>query len=87
MKLCAMMFFLLAMCGLAFAAEPVDVNTATQEQLESVKGIGPKKAQAIIEYREQNGEFKTIDDLDNVKGFSKIGIAKMQDRLAVGSTE
>ena len=66
----------------AFAA--VDLNTATQEQLEAVKGIGPAKAKAIIEYRTKNGAFKTLDDLDKVKGFGKKSIDKLKNDLSVG---
>lgn len=46
----------------------VNINTATEEELEALPGIGSSKAKAIIEYREKNGEFKTIEDLKNVEG-------------------
>jgi len=50
-------------------AAPVNVNTADAETLaENIKGIGPKKAQAIINYRKQYGPFKTSEDLVKVKG-------------------
>lgn len=67
----------------AFAA--VNVNTATQSELESVKGLGPAKAKAIIAYRETNGGFKSLEDLNNVKGFGKATIDKLKDELTVGS--
>jgi competence protein ComEA len=67
----------------AFAA--VNLNTATQSELEAVKGLGPAKARAIIEYRETNGNFKTLDDLDNVKGFGKSSVEKLKEELTVGS--
>jgi len=57
----------------AFAA--VNVNTATQEELESLNGIGPVKAKAIIDYRKQHGPFKSVEELDNVPG---IGPATME---------
>ncbi len=56
----------------------VDLNIADMQALESLKGIGPKKAQAIIDYRTKNGAFASIDDLDKVKGFSSKFIAKLQ---------
>ena len=63
----------------------VNVNTATQSELEAVKGLGPAKAKAIIEYREAHGSFKHIDELDNVKGIGKASVDKMKDELTVGN--
>lgn len=63
----------------------VNVNTATQSELEAVKGLGPAKAKAIIEYREAHGSFKHLDELDNVKGIGKPSIDKMKGELTVGS--
>jgi competence protein ComEA len=61
----------------AWAAEPVNVNTASAEEIsENLKGIGLSKASLIIEYREANGNFLHVDELVNVKG---IGI-KTVDR-------
>ncbi len=67
----------------AFAA--LNINTATQSELEAVKGLGPSKAKSIIAYRESNGNFKSLDDLDNVKGFGKASIDKLRGELTVGS--
>lgn len=72
---------LFAFSGLVLA---VDINTADQKELESVKGIGPAKAKAIIDYRKQNGPFKSVDDLANVKGMDKKGIARMKGELSAG---
>jgi len=65
----------------AFAA--VNINTATQSELEVVRGLGPAKAKAIIAYRESNGSFKSLDELDNVKGFGKASIEKLKEELSV----
>ncbi|MFN3751611.1 MAG: ComEA family DNA-binding protein [Thiobacillus sp.] len=61
----------------------VNINTATQSELEAVRGLGPAKAKAIIAYREQNGAFKSVDDLDKVKGFGKSSIDKLRGELSV----
>jgi competence protein ComEA len=66
----------------AYAA--LNINTATQSELEAVKGLGPTKAQSIIAYRETNGNFKSVDDLDKVKGFGKASIEKLKGELTVG---
>jgi len=56
----------------AWAAQPVNVNSASAEEIaESLKGVGLSKAEAIVSYRSENGEFKHVDELVNVKG---IGI-------------
>jgi competence protein ComEA len=56
----------------AWAAQPVNINAASAEELsEALKGIGMSKAEAIIKYRNENGQFKHVDELVNVKG---IGI-------------
>jgi competence protein ComEA len=66
----------------AFAA--VNLNAATQSELESVKGIGPAKAKAIVAHRDKNGPFKSLDDLAKVNGFGKASVAKLKDQLTVG---
>jgi len=62
----------------------VNINTANEEQLMAVKGLGEKKAKAIIEYRQQNGNFKAVEDLTQVKGISEKTLTKFKDQLTVG---
>ena len=67
-------------------ATKVDLNTATAKELTSVKGISASKARAIISYRKKHGEFKTTDDLVQVKGFKKLKpeqLKDIQDQLSV----
>ena len=72
----------LILTGAALAA--VNLNTATKEELDGVNGIGPVKAQAILDYRKKNGPFKNVDDLQNVKGFGDKSIEKVRSELTVG---
>lgn len=76
---------LLVLAGLVafpvFAA--MNVNTATQSELEMVKGLGPAKAKAIITYRETNGNFNNLDELTNVKGLGKSSVEKLRGELSV----
>ena len=65
----------------ATAQTPVNLNTATVAQLETVPYIGAKKAQAIVDYRNAHGQFSSVDALDSVKGFGKKTIAKIRPYL------
>ncbi len=68
----------------AAQAAPINLNTATLAQLESLPGVGAKAAQRILDYRKQNGSFKKIEDLMNVKGFGEKTFLKLKPRLSVG---
>ncbi len=67
---------------LALAA--VDVNTATQSQLETLPGIGPSKAIAILEFRNANGPFKAMSDLDKVPGIGPSTLANLTGLVSFG---
>lgn len=72
MKKILILFLASLFSVISWAAEPVNVNTASAEEIaENLKGIGLSKAQAIIDYRNENGSFIHVDELVNVKG---IGI-------------
>ena len=62
----------------------VDINTASQAELESLNGIGPAKAQAILEYRKKNGGFKTVEELDQVPGIGQATLAGLKKDISVG---
>ena len=67
-----MIFAILMLCSFAVFAEPVDINRADAETIsKSLKGVGPKKAEAIVQYRKEHGDFKTLKDLENVKGIGE----------------
>lgn len=55
----------------------INLNSADQASLQKISGIGPKKAQAIIDFRTQNGPFKKVTDLEKIKGFSGKVVAKL----------
>ena len=61
----------------------VNLNTATSEELEQVKGIGPKLAEKIIEYRKANGPFKRAEDIVNVQGIGTKFWEANKDRFVV----
>ncbi len=61
----------------------VNINTASVDQLTTLKGIGPKKAQAIIAFREKNGKFRTIKDIMLVKGIGQKMFNKMKPFIRV----
>jgi competence protein ComEA len=61
----------------------LNINNASIEQLEKMKGIGAKKAQAIVEYRLNNGNFASIEDLIKVKGIGSKFVAKNRAWLSV----
>ena len=63
----------------------VDLNTASQAELETVKGIGPAKAKAIVEFRKKNGDFRSVNDLDKVPGFGKKTLDMVKKDITVGN--
>ena len=63
----------------------VNLNTASKDELIALVGVGPAKAQAILDYRKANGPFKTVDDLQNVKGIGAKRLEKFKDQLTVGA--
>ena len=62
---------------------PVNVNTATQAELEDLPGIGPTLAAAIVAERERNGPFRSADDLTRVHGIGEGRLAQLRDFVAV----
>ncbi|QEY23915.1 ComEA family DNA-binding protein [Neisseria animalis] len=71
--------------GLSLAA--VNINTAAQSELEALPGIGPAKAKAIVAYRQQNGGFKTTEELKNVKGIGEGIYGKLKAEVTVAPVQ
>lgn len=77
--------FVLTLPLVCYAGDAVDINAADLETLMTVKGIGEKRAAAIIAYRDQHGSFKSIDELIDVQGVSESLVEKSRDMLMVKS--
>jgi len=67
--------------GIALAA--VNINTATEAELQTLKGIGPTRAKAIIDYRTKHGPFKTVDDLEKVPGIGPATMKQIRSEVTV----
>ena len=61
----------------------ININTADEKELDSLPGVGPSKAKDIIRYREEKGEFKSIEDIKNVKGIGESSFEKLKDKITV----
>ena len=59
----------------------ININTATAEQIALLPGVGPKKAQGLIDYRTKNGNFKNIEDLMKVPGIKQKKVDKLKDYI------
>jgi len=72
----------------AWATQPVNVNSASAEEIaEALKGVGLSKAEAIVEYRNQNGRFTHIDELVNVKGIGIRTVDLNREFILLGESE
>jgi len=80
-----LLFGLLALLLSSAALAAVDLNTASKDELIGLPGIGPAKAQAIIDYRAAHGPFKAVEDVRNVKGIGEKLYLRLKPELAVGA--
>ena len=69
----------------ATAANPVNLNSASATQLQTLPGVGASAAQRIVEYRQKNGNFKKIEELMNVKGIGEKSFLKLKALITVNA--
>lgn len=70
--------------GIGLAIGQVNINTAGQDELDGLKGIGPSKAKAIVDYRRKNGPFKSVDELEKVPGIGPATLQELRADVTVG---
>ena len=62
---------------------PININTAKAEELDILPGVGPKMAQAIVDFREAHGKFSTLEDLQKVKGLGPRKFAAIRPHVTL----
>lgn len=80
----ALVWGVLALFLTHLACASVDINTADEKQLRTVKGIGPVKAKALLAWRSKNGAFRSVADVRHVKGFGAKILARIGHELTIG---
>ncbi len=68
-----------------WAAEPLNINSATKTELETLKGIGPVLAERIIQYREKNGEISDVTKLSEISGISGRWVEEHHQSISVSN--
>lgn len=61
----------------------IDINAADINELQKISGVGPAKAQAIVDYREENGAFESVDELNEISGFGEKTVEKLRDSIKI----
>lgn len=74
-----------AIFSLTSAWAQININTATQAEWETLNGIGPSKAKAIVDYRTQVGGFKSVDEITNVRGIGPKTLESIRPELGLGA--
>ena len=67
----------------AAAVAPVNLNTATMAQLETLPGIGPATSQRIVDYRQQNSGFKKVEELMNIRGIGEVSFLRLKSLVTL----
>ena len=63
--------------------QKININSASEDELQNITGIGPSKASAIIQYREEQGPFSSVEDLMNISGIGEKTFEKMKDQVTI----
>ncbi len=79
-----MKFIVLFLMAISLLFASVDINNADAKSLTELNGVGPKKSEAIVKYRDANGCFLSIDSLKKVKGIGPKTVAKNRDDIILG---
>ncbi|OAM29268.1 MULTISPECIES: ComEA family DNA-binding protein [Eikenella] len=79
------LFVVFTLLSFSWALAQVNINTATAQELQTLNGIGPAKAAAIVEYRTANGPFKSTEDIKNVRGIGNGIYQKISEEITVGN--
>lgn len=82
-----LLILLLSSPAAILAAGTININTADKATLTSIKGVGEKRAEAIIDYRKKNGPFKTVDELTSVSGVGQSTVDTNRDILSVSDDD
>ena len=86
MKLIRNFLLMIALALSSFAMAAVDLNTGTVAEFQTISGVGPAKAKAIVDYRQKNGDYKSISELKNVKGIGDKLYNKIKGEVEIGKT-
>jgi competence protein ComEA len=81
----AILIALVALLVSGAASAALNLNTAGKDELVALPGIGPSKAQAILDYRKEHGSFKSVDEVRKVKGIGEKLFQQIKPELAVGT--
>lgn len=84
---CLLFILLMVSAQVVFAAQKININTATVSELVALNGIGEKTAMKIVAHREAEGDFKAIEGIVAVKGIGEKSFVKLADQITVDSTK